>query len=390
MKNFYLIGLTGNLGSGKSTVRKMLEQFGARGLDADALARYVVGRGTPLWRRVLELFGWDVVSYRGDLDRQKLGQRVFSAPALLGKLEAIVHPAVAALIQENLRHAHEPVVVIEAIKLIEAGLDRWCDAVWMVQCSPEAQIERVMRARGISESDARARLAAQGLPDEKIRAATVVIDNSDDEDATRAQVHRAWEAIKPESARDKSGWLSTLAAPAATPVSEPEPAAAAEPIQARRARRNDLEMLGAVLMKIEKRAEPFPHAELLKRFGEYGYRIVVAGDHITALAAWEAENLVATVNGIWAESATAAHDALPQLVELIEKEARALQCETLLLLIEADAPPFISEHARALGYQERALGALHPTWRQVVKERVQTGDQIWVKRLREQLVSTPI
>ncbi|MBI3741041.1 MAG: dephospho-CoA kinase [Chloroflexi bacterium] len=397
MKNFFLIGLTGNLGSGKSTVRKMLESLGAHGIDADALARYALARGTAPWHSVVETFGWDVVKFNGEIDRVKLGTRVFATPDALGKLEAIVHPAVAALIQHTLRHTPESIVVIEAIKLIEAGLHLWCDAVWVVKCAPEVEIERVRHAREMSEADARARLAAQGSLDEKLRVANVVIDNSDAEKETRAQVQRAWDAIQPQTARDKRGWLSDYQdAPVAAPILastesvqvEKEPRL--EKIEARRATRKDLDALGAVLIKKEKRAEPFPHAELLKRFGKFGYRLALCDEKIIALAGWEAENLVATVRELWAESESMASLALPKLIALIEEEARALSCETILLLVEENAMAYVRENSRALGYQERNLSALHPTWRQVVKDRLQTGDQIWVKRLREQLVTSPI
>ena len=273
MKNFYLIGLTGNLGSGKNTVRQMLEELGARGIDADTLARYVLARGAPTWHSIVEAFGWEILRFNCEIDRAKLCARVFADAAALGALEAIVHPAVAAMIQQTLRHVQEPIVVLEAIKLIEAGLHHWCDGLWVVQCAPETQVQRVQRDRHMSESDAGARLAAQSALDEKLRLATVVIDNNGDIAATRAQVQHAWSAIKPETAHDKSGWLSDfLAAPAAPmePYAAPPATAvvaaaeiAPEMIQARRARRSDLDALGAVLMKKENRAEPFSRPELL-------------------------------------------------------------------------------------------------------------------------------
>ncbi len=399
VKNFYLIGLTGSLGSGKSTVRRILEEQGAHGIDADLLARYVVTRGTPAWHSVVEVFGWEIVRFNGEIDRAKLGQRVFSDRDALGKLEAIVHPAVAAMLQQNIRQMQAPAVVLEAIKLIEAGLHHWCDAVWVVQCSPEVQVQRVMQDRHMSAPDARARLAVQSSLDDQTRVASVVIDNSGTADETRAQVLRAWQAIQPESAKDKRGWLSDyFAAPpvkmqpsAAIPVAATqEPEFTPETLEARRVSRKDLDALGAALMKKEQRAEPFPRAELLKRFGERGYRIVTREEQIIALAGWEAENLVATVREIWAESEVAAKHALPKLIALIEAEARALTCETVLLMLDENAPEYARGFSRALGYQERALSALHPTWRQVAKDRLQKGEQLWVKRLREQLVTTPI
>jgi dephospho-CoA kinase len=161
-QNFYLIGLIGNLGSGKSTVRQMLEQAGARGIDADALAHVVMRRGSPTWRAIVNAFGADILTHDGRIDRRALGARVFADAAALQTLESIVHPAVIALTKDLLRETTQPVVVLEAIKLFEAGMHSWCDALWAVACASETQIERVMRARKISAADAQARLAAQG------------------------------------------------------------------------------------------------------------------------------------------------------------------------------------------------------------------------------------
>ena len=164
MKNFYLIGLIGNLGSGKSTVRKMLEQLGARGIDADALAHVVMQRGTPTWRAIVDAFGASILAYDGRIDRRALGARVFADASALQTLEAIVHPAVGALTKDLLRETTQPVVVLEAIKLIGAGMHHWCDALWAVTCPVDAQIERVTRTRQIgarSFSNASARFFPQ-------------------------------------------------------------------------------------------------------------------------------------------------------------------------------------------------------------------------------------
>jgi dephospho-CoA kinase len=226
VKNFFLIGLIGTLGSGKSTVRQMLEELGARGIDADLLAHVVMRRGTRTWRAIVDAFGVQVLTHDGHIDRRALSARAFANPAALQKLESIVHPAVLALIKDILRENQQPVVVLEAIKLFETGMDQWCDALWAVTCTPEKQIERVMRARQWSAAQARERLATQGAFDEKLRRADVTIDNSGDEAATRAQVLKLWKAIRPETARDKSDWLWERAreTPPAAPVIRVPPA----------------------------------------------------------------------------------------------------------------------------------------------------------------------
>jgi dephospho-CoA kinase len=218
VKNFFLIGLIGGLASGKSTVRQMLEQLGAYGIDADLLAHVVMRRGTPVWRAIVDAFGVQILTHDGHIDRRQLGKRVFGDPAALQMLESIVHPAVLALIKDLLRANTKPVVVLEAIKLFETGMDQWCDALWAVSCTAEKQIERVMRTRQLSAAEARARLAAQGSFNDKLRRADVVIDNSGDPATTRVLVTRLWQAIRPETARDKSAWLGDTAHGITAPV----------------------------------------------------------------------------------------------------------------------------------------------------------------------------
>jgi dephospho-CoA kinase len=173
-----LMGLTGGLGSGKSTVARMLQERGAVILDADAFARAAVVAGSDGLRRVVERFGADVVGPDGDLDRPKLASIVFADPVELADLEAIVHPEVRRLIadgiQENLDT--DRVVVLVNPLLIEMGTHRDCDVVVVVSVSPETQVRRSV-ARGMAEEDVRARIAAQLPLDERSRAADVLLDN---------------------------------------------------------------------------------------------------------------------------------------------------------------------------------------------------------------------
>jgi len=421
VQNFYLIGLIGNLGSGKSTVRQILEQLGARGLDADALAHVAMRRGAPAWRAIVDAFGADILTHDGRIDRRKLGARVFADAAALHTLESIVHPAVIAQSKDLLRATKHQVVVLEAIKLFEAGMHLWCDAVWAVTCQPDTQIERVMRTRHLSAEQARARLAAQGSLDEKLRHADVVIDNSGDPNATHAQIARVWKTIRPETARDKSEWLQDshpapalpivpAAAPAPVvtrqppverapeiptppPVAPPAPATTAQPapeFDVRRSRRNDLDALATAIAKRENLARPLSHEEALKRFGAGGYRIATGEGRVVAFAAWEAENLVATVRELWAESNYTALLVLPRLFELIEEEAHKLLCEVSVLFLEVSAPLYLSEQARTQGYQPAELASLHPVWQAIVRERIKPGERIWVKRLRADIATKPM
>lgn len=159
-----IIGLTGPIGCGKSTVGAMLAELGGVSIDADALVREVTAPGQPALRAIRERFGDGVFRPSGVLDRAALAALVFSDAKALQDLEDIVHPGVRVLIDARLEWARrdgDPFVVIEAIKLVEGGLAQRCDEVWLIECSPNVQRER-LSARGMSEEDVERRLAAQG------------------------------------------------------------------------------------------------------------------------------------------------------------------------------------------------------------------------------------
>ncbi len=192
----YVIGLTGNIGTGKSTVLAMLGELGAHVIDADAVTRQVMRRGQPAFDAIVREFGPEVVGPDGELDRSALARRVFSDQDALRRLEEIVHPATIARVREEITRATAPVVVVEAIKLLEAGMVReLCDAVWVVDAPEEVCVARLAAGRGISPEEARRRLAAQTPQAEKRSAADVIIDNAGDLAETRRQVLEAWRSL---------------------------------------------------------------------------------------------------------------------------------------------------------------------------------------------------
>jgi len=192
----YLIGLTGNIATGKSTVAKLLQDFGATVIDADALVHELQRKGTATFDAIVAAFGPDILDRAGEIDRKALGSIVFADPAQLRVLEGILHPAVLIESERRITEAPTPVVVYEAIKLIEAGRAEMCDALWVVTARHEVQLERLMRDRRMSEAEARQRIDAQPPQSEKIQRATVVIDNSGSLEDTRRQVDAAFRGIE--------------------------------------------------------------------------------------------------------------------------------------------------------------------------------------------------
>ena len=187
-----LLGLTGNIACGKSTILRQLEELGAHVIDADAHVHRVQLKGGPAYWPIVSEFGSGILAEGGEIDRRALGQIVFARPARLRKLEQIVHPIVRKEIDRDIADASEDVVVLDAIKLFESGWADSCDEVWVVTCPREAQIERLMETRGFSREDAEMRIDAQGPQSEKAERAAVVIENSGSLADLKAQVAAAW------------------------------------------------------------------------------------------------------------------------------------------------------------------------------------------------------
>jgi dephospho-CoA kinase len=176
-----IIGIIGPIGTGKSTVAAHLATRGAVVIDADELTRELMAPGTPVTAAVLARFGDEFRGPDGSIDRAALGRVVFSDPKRLAELESIVHPEVGELERQRIRAADagRPVaIVVEAVKLVEAGHAGWCDEVWLVVCDPDTQLARLV-GRGMAEPDARQRIAAQQASLPLWRAAATRVVHTD-------------------------------------------------------------------------------------------------------------------------------------------------------------------------------------------------------------------
>jgi dephospho-CoA kinase len=196
-----LVGLTGGIGSGKSTVARLLEERGAVILDADVFARDAVRAGSDGFRAVAARFGGDVVGADGELDRPRLASIVFADPAALADLESIVHPVVRQMIADGIQdHLDEDrVVVLVNPLLIEMGTHRDSDVVVVVSAAPETQVARSV-ARGMEETDVRARIAAQLPLDDRARMADVLLDNEGTLEDLEAEVDVLWHDLEARAA----------------------------------------------------------------------------------------------------------------------------------------------------------------------------------------------
>ncbi len=188
-----VIGLTGLIAAGKSSVAALLGARGAELIDCDQLAHEALAVGSPGLAAVVERFGNQLLRPDGSLDRAALGAIVFADRVALTDLERIVHPIVGRLRSARIAASVAPAVVVEAIKLVESGYHRECHSLWVVTAPVALRVQRLVHLRGMDEADARSRIAAQGSDADKVRMANEVIVNDGGRAWLERQTEAAWQ-----------------------------------------------------------------------------------------------------------------------------------------------------------------------------------------------------
>lgn len=195
------LGLTGGIGAGKSEVSRLLASYGAVVIDSDKIAREVVEPGTPGLAAVVAEFGEEILDSEGRLDRPKLGSIVFADPQRLAALNAIVHPLVRDRSAELESEAGAGSIVVHDVPLLtENGLAPLFDLVLVVDASPQTQLDRLVRLRGMTEEEARSRMAAQATREQRKAVADLIVDNDGPLEALEPQVRKVWERLRERAA----------------------------------------------------------------------------------------------------------------------------------------------------------------------------------------------
>jgi dephospho-CoA kinase len=190
----FVIGVTGRIACGKSSVLAILNEKGVETIDADQVYHELIRPNSPLWESLRLAFGDGIVGADGRIDRKALGAIVFNDPKALRRLDQLTHPAVIDEIKRQIARSSSAVIAVDGVKLVESGMDLFCDVVWRVTCDHSTQIERLIQRNGISEAEAERRIDAQPSPPRSTRS-EIVIANSGDFAALRDQVSVAWESL---------------------------------------------------------------------------------------------------------------------------------------------------------------------------------------------------
>jgi dephospho-CoA kinase len=378
----YVIGLTGNIATGKSVVRKMLEHLGAFGIDADALSHQALGKGGPAYHAVVEMFGRWLVGDDGQIHRGKLARIVFSDPEALAKLESLIHPSVSQGIDFLARRTQSPVVVIEAIKLIESGLARDCDSLWTVHVPEAMQEQRLMSKRGLSQAEARQRIAAQGPQAEKLKAARVTIDNSGSFEDTWLQVQAAFNKIM----RPAHSAAQITTQPGVRVV-----ASAAATVNVRRGMPSDAAAIAGFIHLASAGKVNLSRSDVMAAFGDKAYFLADYNGNLSALAGWKVENLVARVDEVYVNTQAPVDRLVPPLIDAVEMAARELQSEAALVFVPTRLAGAAGQALASRGFAAQPPEQLGvAAWREAAQESMPAGSALLFKKLREDRVLRPI
>ncbi len=370
----YVIGLTGNIATGKSVVRRMLEHLGAYTIDADALSHRVIAKGAPGYQPVVNTFGTWILNKDGQIDRGKLGRLVFADAQALKQLEAIIHPYVSQAMDILIKRASQSVVVIEAIKLLESGLRNLCDSIWVTDAPQHVQIERLIRKREMSPETALQRVHSQSAQKQKLAAADVVITNTGSYENLWKQVNAAWKRASPSQ--------ETGAVP---PV-----VSKAGEFSVQRARPYDSQKIADLITRLSRGRRTMDKDKVMEAFGEKAFLLLQMDSEPVGIAGWQVENLVARTTDLFLDPKAAADQALPLMISEMERASSDLQCEASLIFPPIDLVGFDAIW-KQLGYERRSPEMLGvQAWTDAATESMPQGSALFFKQLRTDRVLRPI
>ncbi|MBK8139009.1 MAG: dephospho-CoA kinase [Chloroflexi bacterium] len=395
--NKYIIGLTGNIAVGKSTVRQMLQHLGAYPIDADSLVHQAMQPGAPAYKPIIDTFGAFVLNPDKSINRTALGAIAFSNPVALQRLEAITHPVVRQAIMALVQRAKQRVIVVEAIKLLDGDLVKLVDETWVVNAKPETQYRRLLSKRNLTPDDAKKRILAQGPQAEKLKKANVVIENDGNVEETWKQVQKAWNNIV-NRALDK---VATQAAPQVSSTTETAPIPLMIPVPGvhtpgtlhvgiKRGMPTNAERIAGFVTAVS--GKPVNRMDVMLSFGNKSFLLAHdQNEEILGIMGWQVENLITRCDELVLKPTVPVKPVIDAFVKAVEEFSRELESEVGFIFLPADISKDIPAAFAVNGYNVVTLNQLSiPAWREAVAEAGGQHMLVLEKKLRKDRVLKPI
>lgn len=393
MADKIVIGLTGNIATGKSIVLRMLQELGATVIDADKLVHQLMRQGGSIYNAIVEEFGKFILDSNGQISRTRLGRIVFSDPDGLAKLESITHPGVRQEVLKRIANASTPVIAIEAIKLFESGLAEQCQATWVVTSPPELQLKRLVERRKMTSEQAKQRIKAQSPQAEKVAKADLVIDNSSDLVKTWTVVKKHYQAlVHPQAEPAQPVPAEPVPTAPAPPVSEtaaPAVEVSAVDISVRRAKRGDLQVMAELISAGTHGALKPDTDEMMEALFSRAYILALSGEYIVGMIGWQTENLVAglqdfyVLRDLWSSVGQ-------KMLEQVHEEIDKLSCEVALVFVLNQAGPKPIEFLESQDYERSESKDLIADWKEAAVEWQPENSVLLYKKTREQRIMVPM
>lgn len=391
MSDKVVIGLTGNIATGKSLVLRMLQELGATVIDADKLVHVLMLQGGTVYDAIVSEFGRYILDSNGQISRAKLGKIAFGDPTALERLEALTHPGVVAEVKQRIATAPTPVVVVEAIKLFESGLADTCASNWVVVAPPEVQYKRLIERRRMSPEHAKQRILAQSPQKDKAKQADVIIDNS-------GALVKTWSTVKQQYQKLLETHPVALAPEQEPVVAEPEaPPADGLPteidmadVTLRRAKRDDLPAMAQLLSAgTHGRLSP-DTSDMMEALFSRAYMVATLGDHTIGMIGWQTENLVAGVQDFYVMRPDLWDNVGKAMLQKVHEEIDKLSCEVALVFVLKQAGVHPLEFLQSQQYEQSEANKLVQDWREAALEWQMENSVMMYKKIREQRIMVPM
>mgnify|MGYP001071607927 CR=1 FL=1 len=376
-----MIGITGNIGTGKSTVRHMLEKKGVLGVDADGLVHCALQKGAKSYQKVLLAFGKDYLKGNGEINRIKLAETVFQDKGALKRLECILHPLVIKSFKHILRKSQLPIIAIEAIKLLESDLVTLCNNIWVVNIQEREQIRRLMQSRSTNEAQIKERLAQQSSPEEKIQQSDIVIYNDQSLKATWKKVEHFWKTLltKDLAFKKAAKKLQKIYAPTESGISRIIPDSADQ--MAETISRYFCTMEPPILNVIFAVTTPKKIRQdiLFQALCNFHF-LKFSNKNQTDFAIWNSKNFIAQTYYLPHMKNRGNDKGLIALINQIESDAHYRLCKVSRVLAHKEDNT-LKETLHSHGYKVINAKALKPYWRDATNAQIFSAYDTLVKSL---------